>query len=98
MGWLEGGVCGGRAATAAQRVQGWASPGSVRHWTLSGKGLNSSCGGTSFCCLWPEEGESENFQYHRLTVLTPVRGGLETRLQLDHDSEKHSRALIRLWY
>lgn len=27
---------------------------------LLGKGLNSSCGGTSFCCLWARKGKSEN--------------------------------------
>lgn len=37
------------------------APGSARHWTLSlGEGLNSSCGGTSFCC--PNLGETYSFR------------------------------------
>ena len=57
------------------------APDSSRHWTLLlGKGLNSSCGGTSFCCLWARKGKSENISVSSLlTALTLPVGekGLE---------------------
>lgn len=57
------------------------APGSARHWILFlGKELNSSCGGTSFCCLWARKGKSENVSLSSLpTALTLSAGekGLE---------------------
>ena len=44
-----------------------------------GKGLNSSCGGTSVCCLWAREGESENVSVSSLPIVLTLseREGFE---------------------
>lgn len=73
---MEGGVCGGRAAIAAQRVQGWApSPGSRLCKALdsvTGKGgLILLVEELHFVACGPEEGKSENVSVSSLpTALT----------------------------
>lgn len=66
MGWLRERV-GPVGAEQPQQPRGSQAglspqaPGSARHWILLlGKGLNSSCGGTSFCCLWARKDKNEN--------------------------------------
>lgn len=47
--------------------------GSARHWTLLlRRGLNSSCGGTSFCCLWAREDKRENVQCYPFQPPLPL--------------------------
>lgn len=59
-------VCGVRADAVAQKVPGWAlSPGSRFCKALdsaTGKGFNSFCEETSFCCLWAREDNSKNIK------------------------------------